>query len=424
MKKLLLILLCLPMIGFGQGWEQQLFSGSSGNDVQQTTDGGYIITGSTYDTILEKEYGYLLKVSNNGTQQWIKKFHSPGWLDVVSCNSVQQTNDGGYIFCGGYGDAAWVGFLIRTDATGNLQWETNFTDEQYDVLETSDDKFVVISSDTITKIDANGNIEGTININFQATSVTESSNGSFVVCGNRNVGSNGGDNFISCLAKFNNNLGMMWNQDLPDNSDNQQVEDVKQTADGGYILTGFFKTGQGEGQAWLIKLNSFGYFEWDNKINGFPYEFSYSYAIDITADGGYIMTGFRRDTNDIYRNLLLIKTDAQGNLEWEKTFSSISDGYPTYSRGLGVQQTSDGGYIIVGLIFSNSISLGGFIKQTYLIKTNSQGNVTSTFNIPINPNRKLEKTVDILGRETKRQTNAPLIDIYDDGTVEKRIVIE
>ena len=63
-------------------------------------------------------------------------------------------------------------------------------------------------------------------------------------------------------------------------------------------------------------------------------------------------------------------------------------------------------------------------NDVYLIKTDGNGNVTSTFNIPINPNRKLEKVVDILGRETKPQTNTPLIEIYDDGTVEKRIVIE
>mgnify|MGYP006167252173 CR=1 FL=1 len=58
-----------------------------------------------------------------------------------------------------------------------------------------------------------------------------------------------------------------------------------------------------------------------------------------------------------------------------------------------------------------------------LIKTDGNGNITSTFNIPINPNRKLDKAVDILGRESK-QTNQPLFYIYDDGAVEKRIVIE
>ncbi len=89
-----------------------------------------------------------------------------------------------------------------------------------------------------------------------------------------------------------------------------------------------------------------------------------------------------------------------------------------YHRGNSVQQTTDGGYIITG----NTESFDG--GDVYLIKTDGNVNVTSTLNIPINPNRKLEKVVDILGKQTKPQTNTPFIEIYDDGTVERKLVVE
>jgi hypothetical protein len=140
-------------------------------------------------------------------------------------------------------------------------------------------------------------------------------------------------------------------------------------------------------------------------------QFDFAFSGQQTNDGGYIITGGTNSNggSDVY----LIKTDGNGIEQWSRTFGGGDNGY-------SVQQTNDGGYIITG--FTESYGNGNL--DVYLIKTNDIGNVTSTFNIPINPNRKVEVIVDILGRETKSKTNTPFIEIYDDGTVEKRIVIE
>jgi len=150
-------------------------------------------------------------------------------------------------------------------------------------------------------------------------------------------------------------------------------------------------------------------------------------SAEQTNDGGYITLNHHLgDTVGIEKcttNILLIKTDNIGDTLWTKKIE-FGDSLK-YASG-HIQQTLDGGYFFVVTLEGSVWKDNGEKYIVYLIKTDGNGNVTSTFHVPtINTSKgKLIRIVDILGRETKRKTNQPLFYIYDDGTVEKRIVIE
>jgi hypothetical protein len=430
MKKLLLILLCLPFIGFGQGWEKN-FGGpqeENGTSVQQTTDGGYIITGSGPDGCL------LIKTDGNGIEQWNQTFsvlseYSGGY-------SVQQTTDGGYIICGWTRHQSSTGtrvYLIKTDDNGIKQWEKVFLSGVstlgYSVQQTTDGGYIICGWTEPTSSQTNKTwvylIKTTFN-GIEQWNQTFSSDWQFGLDKGFSIQQTTDDGYIITgytnswlndvyLIKTDGNGDSLWTKTFGGINEDYGYS-VQQTTDGGYIICGYTESfGSVDKDVYLIKTDGNGTEQWSKTLGGTGIDLGRS--VQQTTDGGYIITGgtssFGNGSMDVY----LIKTDGNGVEQWNQTFGGTE-----HDEGFSVQQTTDGGYIITGRTASYG-NVGNGSGNLYLIKTDGNGNTTSTFNIPINPNRKLKNTVDILGRETK-QTNQPLFYIYDDGTVDKRIVIE
>ena len=206
-----------------------------------------------------------------------------------------------------------------------------------------------------------------------------------------------------------------WSKRFGEEYYNDVGYSVQQTTDGGYIITGETRSfGNGSVNVYLIKTDANGIEQWNKTFGGVSTDVGRS--IQQTTDGGYIITGYTWSFGNGSADIYLIKTDANGIEQWNKTFGGTDNDY-----GASVQQTTDEGYIITG--YAESFG-NGDDEDVYLIKTDGNGNVTSEFTIPINPNRKLEKVVDILGRDINPEKNKPFIEIYNDGTVEKKMIIE
>ncbi len=85
------------------------------NSVQQTRDGGFIIAGTTTNS-LDNQYAWLIKTDSSGNEEWERTFGGEPYKRIDSASSVRQTNDGGYIIAGTYNQELW---LIKTDAYGS-----------------------------------------------------------------------------------------------------------------------------------------------------------------------------------------------------------------------------------------------------------------------------------------------------------------
>lgn len=301
----------------------QPFGGSEldwGYAVTATSDGGFIIAGYTESMGAGFEDGYLVKTDAAGNVLWERTY---GNVAEDRFYAVTETADGGFAMAGvtGLGAPNWDAWIVRVDARGELLWQQTFgrsgdEDVVRSVIETADGG-IVAAGDTFNT--ATGR--------------------SILVVKRAADGSPGWDS---------TGFGI----DIP------YGYAVREVAGGGLAVAGYSSDGVTfpEFDAYLARLDGEGTLQWEK-----PFDAGYDdRAYDmIVVEDGFVLAGKIGAAMSIWR------TDTGGNLLWSNTFGSVASDY-----ALAVVRTPDGGFALGGSSYRYA---EGGEYQSYVVKTDGSG---------------------------------------------------
>ncbi len=340
--------------------------GGSGDDsafsVQQTTDGGYVVVGTSDSrdgvfSVNPGAYSYwVLKLDPDGLVEWQKPFGGQ-YFDFAY--SVTQTVDHGFAIAGYTSSSTghvteslgWNDFwVVRTDSSGQLVWQRSFGGSRND----------------------------------HARSIRQTRDGGFIVAGDTESRDHditqhqGGVDFW--VVKLNGSGVIEWQRTYGGTGD-EAAYSVRPTKDGGYIVAGYttssdghISANRGDADFWIIKLDERGAIEWERALGGSSDDRAFS--IQQTNDGGFVAAGYSySDDFDVSKNrgsadYWIVKLDPSGRLEWERSY-----GGSDRDIALSIQETHDLGFIVAGVSNSQDgdVSSNPGKHSYWILKLDSEG---------------------------------------------------
>ncbi|MBL7777054.1 MAG: hypothetical protein JNK66_02025, partial [Chitinophagales bacterium] len=405
MKKLLVsqLMLCCSLVLLAQMSINKLWDYSYGgydNDYcygfQQTTDGGFIMGGSSYSpkggNITEINRGvsdyWMIKLDANGIKQWDRRFGGSG---PETGTKIAQTQDGGYLIAGHSGSPVaggdksengkgnWDYWVVKTDGNGNKLWDKCYGGPGADYLwamtltkdggallggfsesgiggDKTEANRGIFEDYWVVKIDSIGNKEWdkTFGGSIQdfCEDVIQTADGGYLLGGISRSNSSGdksennwGTGSDYWIIKIDSSGNKQWDRTLGTSDHDDTFRKCFQKKNGNYFSVGGAYPGISgnksiqKGGAWFVELDSSG-----NIVHEFCITAYVSYLEEL-EDGGYIIGGgggedTTDDKTELGKGTLFIRTDSAGNKIWDKTVFANAGGFST--------RTSDDCYALGG----------------------------------------------------------------------------
>jgi len=328
---------------------QNCLGGSKSESIKSICEaqgGGYIIAGST-----NSNNGDISGNHSSDDDIWVAKISSNGTLESQKCyggtglewiNSMIPMSGGGYVL---------AGYTTSNNGdVGGLHGGSSAADA-----------WIVKLDSTATNIVWQKSLGGTNE--ERAQGIQQTSDGGYIVAGATysNDGDVSGMKGLcdAWIVKLNSSGTLEW-QKCYGGTNADYAEDIQQTSDGGYIVAGATYSNDGDVSGnygfydgWLIKLSSSGTLEWQSRLGGSGWDFFYS--VRQTSDGGYLLTGSTDSTDhDVKDNhggydIWIVKINSSGALEWQKCIGGSGD-----DVARKIKNMPDGSYLAVGSTYTNN----------------------------------------------------------------------
>ena len=339
------------------------------NSITQTSDGGYIFAGVSHNS------AWIVKIKNNGDIDWQKMF---GGSMSEYPHSIKQTLDGGYIFAGatnsndgdvsgnhgiydsakkmyGYYFDAWV---VKLKSNGDMDWQKCYGSDSDDgassIIQTSDSGYIFAGNTTAN----NGDVSGY--------------HGGSFIAGSLAFGK--GDYWVVKLKKDGS---IDWEKTYGGSNDDW-ASAIIQTRDSGYMVIGTAISSDddlkgkktdglvGYNDPWVVKLKINGDIDWSRCYGGWDNDFGDD--VIQTSDGGYALSGQVSGTeswieipgtayhapggNNLW-NAYVAKINNDGSLNWHRSYGGIKSSQAS-SEAVSIIETADGALSFAGFTSSSN----------------------------------------------------------------------
>lgn len=163
------------------------------------------------------------------------------------------------------------------------------------------------------------------------------------------------------------------------------ARDVIVLADGGYAILGYSDSTDGDllgkttpvNDYWLLRLDAEGNLLWSKTYGGSKDDRGQS--IIQTADGGYAITGYAMSSdgdasrNEGFHDNWILRLDSKGNILWERSF-----GFSGHDHSYDLLQTADGGFFFVGFLDITAARSDGFEAKSGTLTRHGVGEFWGT----------------------------------------------